>query len=584
MPENDTGLGKTAQSVLQRNGAGERTSELFLGLIKEAGEDTKTTDQFPRVQTEPLGRIQAGPPAARPASGGHRRKKRRTSTMYLITVSLWALLCVPMVWSVRPSVERAFHENAALGAAVIFTAVFVALFWLNGWKDLIYPIAYRVTPWRQQYVPRRADVSMPLVGLLYVTCNDFSEEALSISMQQGYPNCQTFILDDSYKPGYREQVDSYAQAREIPVIRRADRQGFKGGNLNNFLDTEDGRRLEYFVIVDSDEVLPPEFVTRALDYFAADPSVGILQANHIATRNRTKFMRTFAPGVDAHWPAYQLVKARAGFLSFLGHGAMISRDAYLAGGGFPEIVAEDIGFSLDLLRVGLRVEFAMDIVCEEEFPPDYAAFKKRHRKWTEGNMEFMRKYTRRIFFAREFKWYERLDIILFTYSLPLTGIFSLYVLVNAILFPSLGFSIRFPLWMLIPTVISLVAPMLNDVLTWSGAPKRKLLSYLAHSVILFGSMYFTSLFTSLRTMFRSSVFNVTPKTSQRMSLGSALRLNARELIAGTVLAVIVEAAAGSILPVILLLIPAVFSVYLTVMNDGDTMENPDGRHILKEDK
>src|SRR6202034_3644777 len=100
--------------------------------------------------------------------------------------------------------------------------------------------------------------------------------------------------------------------------------------------------------------------------YLEDPEIGIVQANHIATRNRTTFMKKFSPGVDSHWPAYQQVKDHAGFLSLLGHGAMVKMEAYRAAGGFPHIVAEDIGLAIDMLRVGYRVAFAQDIVCEEE--------------------------------------------------------------------------------------------------------------------------------------------------------------------------------------------------------------------------
>jgi len=485
-----------------------------------------------------------------------------------------------MIQAVFPVVQAAFRRNSALGMVVIFTTVFIAYFWLNGMKDVIYPLAYRIMPWKRQSVPRRTGTGTPLVGLLYVTCNDFSAESLSASIRQDYANYEVVILDDSSQPEYLGQVDDYARLHGIPVIRRPDRRGFKAGNLNNYLRSVDGQRLDYFGIVDSDEVLPPDFITRALDYFA-DPDIGIVQGNHIATRNRTTFMQTFAPGVDAHWPAYQLTKAHAGFLSLLGHGAMISREVYLAAGGFPEIVAEDIGFAIDGQLGGYRTAFAPDITCEEEFPPDYAAFRKRHRKWTEGNMEFIRTYTGRILFSRTLKWYEKLDIILFTYSLPLTGVFSVYILANAVLFPLLHFNNQYPLWMLAPTVIFLFAPMLNDILTWSRAPKRRLLSYLLHSVALFGSMYFTTLFASLRTTLGGSVFHVTPKKSGKVSFSSAVRQNRAELIAGGVLATIVELASGSVLPIILILMPCIFGVYLSVMNAGDeSYGDHTGRHLL----
>lgn len=517
----------------------------------------------------------------RPYTGQHRTdaaEHRRRSRMYMCIVAGWLVLCIGLARAVYPVITDAFHRNAAIGAATVLVMVFIAYFWLNGIKDVVYPIVYRMTPWRRQSAPLSSRYRGALVGLLYVTYNDFSVDALTRSLQQDHAYCRPVILDDSSDPAYRAQIDVYAAAHGVEVVRRAGRKGYKAGNLNHYLNSEAGRELDYFVIIDSDEILPAGFVTRALDYFAANARAGIVQANHIATRNRTTFMRTFAPGVDAHWPAYQTVKTHAGFLSLLGHGAMVSLESYQAAGGFPEIVAEDLGFSIEAAAVGWTTVFAGDITCEEEFPPDYAAFKKRHRKWTEGNMEFLRRYSKRILLTRTLPWYQRMDIVLFTYGLPLTGLFSIFVIANAVVFPMLGFAIRFPLWMIVPTVAFLFAPMINDVLTWRAAPKRELVTYLLQSVALFGSMYFVSLFASLRTMTRSSVFHVTPKNAGSSDFTSAVRENSSELAAAGILTIAVELTAGSILPVMLLVVPTIFSVYLSVLNHGDT--STDQRHIL----
>ena len=501
--------------------------------------------------------------------------------MYAVILGIWALVSAWTAKDLYPDIQAGFARNSITGVICVFDVLFILYFFLNGVKDVVYPLAYRLAPWRGQLPPPRQGTDKPLVALLYVTCNDFSGEALDQSVIQDYPNYDVVILDDSSKPAYIEQVARYAELHRIPVVRRPDRKGFKAGNLNNFL-RRGGAHYDFFVIVDSDEILPANFVTRCLDYFADSPQTGGVQANHIATRNRTAFMATFAPGVDSHFPAYQLVKARAGFLSLLGHGAMISRECYLAAGGFPEIVAEDLGFSIDALsKGGYRFDFAPDITCEEEFPPDYLAFRKRHGRWTAGNMEFMRKYTRTIAFRPGLSWYDRLDIILFAYGLPLAGVFSLYVAVNAIFFPLAGFRFIYPLWMLAPTVICLIAPMLNDMITWRKAAKGRLAVYLAHSVLLFGSMFFVSLAVSVRTMFTGSVFHVTPKKAKRVGLKTALRANLPQIAAAAVLVTAVSLAAGSALPVILLAVPVIFTPYMTVMNARRSRKTPGhGRHML----
>lgn len=544
--------------------------------------DDATIPDIPLTTADEEELLSWEPPAKTVKSRRAAARRNGSSLLYAIILASWLVLCTFLVIAVLPVAKAAFARGDLIGITLLLTVAFIMYFWFNGLKDVAYPIAYRIMrhrlpqsgAWRQP---------PPSVALLYVTCNDFSPESLSASVRQDYPGCTPVILDDSTRPAYREAVDAYAREHGIQVVRRPDRKGFKAGNINNYLRGE-GQHFGFFVIIDSDEIIPPGFVRRCLDYFADDPCVGIVQANHVATRNRTTFMRTFAPGVDAHWPAYQAVKARYGFMSLLGHGAMISRDAYEAAGGFPHIVAEDIGLAIQARLTGYRTAFAQDVTCEEEFPPDYAAFEKRHRKWTEGNMEFIRTFTPVILFSRGLAWYEKLDIVLFTFSLPLTGVFSLYVLANAVFFPLAGFAYHYPLWMLAPTVMFLLAPMMNDALTFARRPKARLLSYLAHSVVLFGSMYFTSLVASLRTVFGGSMFHVTPKKARPADAVAALRQNGAKLIAAAVLGTAVTIASGSLLPVILILVPAIFGTYLSVMNAGDPADaDGNDKHILLEE-
>jgi cellulose synthase/poly-beta-1,6-N-acetylglucosamine synthase-like glycosyltransferase len=308
-------------------------------------------------------------------------------------------------------------------------------------------------------------------------------------------------------------------------------------------------------------------VSRSLDYFAHYGNAGIVQANHVATRNRNAFMRMFSIGVDSHWIAYQTVKDRHGFLSLLGHGAMVSRTCYDAAGGFPHVVAEDLCFSIAARDAGFLTVFAPDVVCEEEYPVDYLAFKKRHSKWTQGNMEFIKRYTGVILRSR-MTWFEKLDIVLFTYNLPLTAVFSLYVVLHVIALPLLGHEIVFPLWMLLPTAVFLLAPMLNDlVFHWRSMPKLRLLWYTLHTVLLYGSMLFISIRSSLTSAFGKSVFLVTPKEDQRVSVRQALVANRNEIVFGLALTAVSLVLVGSVLPVLFIAVPAVFCAYLALKHN-----------------
>jgi cellulose synthase/poly-beta-1,6-N-acetylglucosamine synthase-like glycosyltransferase len=486
----------------------------------------------------------------------------KSPRVYLIILGVWTALAVPLAATAAAQVRTA---GPTLAVLAVTSAVFIAYFWLNGTKDIVYTLYYHlVASRRPAEVPRRPAGAEPRVVLVYCTCNDFSADSLLRCMRQEYRNAEVVILDDSKKPEFLAAVDAFAAEHGVRVVRRPDRAGFKAGNLNNYLRTAE---FDYFVILDSDEIIPPDYVDRSLDYFAASPDAGIVQANHVATRNRNGFMRMFAIGVDSHWIAYQTVKDRHGFLSLLGHGAMVSRECYQAADGFPHVVAEDLCFSIAARNAGFYTVFAPDVVCEEEYPVDYLAFKKRHSKWTQGNMEFIKRYTGVIARAR-MSWFEKLDIVLFTYNLPLTAVFSVYVAIHVIVLPLLGQRIEYPLWMLAPTLAFLLAPMLNDIIFhWRRMPRLRLAWYLLHTVLLYGSMLYISFRASVTSAFGKSVFVVTPKEDTRTSWRQALVANRHEIAFGTLLLATSVLLTGSPLPVLLIAVPAICCSYLAVKHN-----------------
>ena len=203
------------------------------------------------------------------------------------------------------------------------------------------------------------------VILVYCTCNDFDENSLLKSMKQDYKNFKTVILDDSNDENYKKLIDEFSAKNNVEVVRRDNRIGFKAGNINNYLMKEEVKNsYDYVVILDSDEILPTNYIKQALKYFYKYDNIGIVQANHISTRNRNFFMRTFHIGVNSHWPTYQTMKHFYGFSTMLGHGAMIKRDCYLKAGGFPNLVAEDLCLSIEARDKYYFVAFAPNIICE----------------------------------------------------------------------------------------------------------------------------------------------------------------------------------------------------------------------------
>ena len=516
------------------------------------------------------------------------REERRTGeamkkspALYITMLCIWTVLTIFLWVNFLPKIVNVpFFENRRVGLAVEIAArillflngVFISYFWLNGVKDFIYVIWYylfREKLYKRYYEVIDTDVSSARdkILLAYCTCNDFDGQSLEKSMRQTYPYFDVVILDDSTQEEYKERVNEFALRHGIKVVRRKDREGFKAGNINHYFQSAEckAKGYDYYVILDSDEILPADYLYESLKYFYAYDNVGIVQANHVSDRNRNFFMKLFHVGVNSHWPTYQTMKHFYGFSTMLGHGAMIKRDCYEKTGGFPPLVAEDLCLSIEARGSGYFVAFAPNIVCREEYPIDYVAFKKRHSKWTQGNLEFIKKYTGRISRSK-MKWYEKMDIALFTYNLPLTAVFAFFIFLNLTFAPVLGIDLGsvYAIWMLVPTVIFFFSPMLNDFITWAFRlnPLRTLV-YTVSVVMLYGSMLTTSLISATMGIFgKKARFIVTPKSSKKIGLGFALKFQWKEIALSTVLLVLSLIFQRGILPVALIVFTGYSSILL----------------------
>lgn len=506
---------------------------------------------------------------------------RKSPALYITMLVIWTVLTVflwinfiPKIVDVPFRAGRAISLGVQIGSRILLTlnGIFISYFWLNGVKDFLYVIWYYI--FRKKMLKRYHDVidtdvsgATDKVLMAYCTCNDFDGRSLEESMKQTYPHVTTVILDDSTLEEYKNAVDEFAQKHGIKVVRRTDRKGFKAGNINHYFMSEECKNAGYgyYVILDSDEILPPDYVAESLKFFYARKNVGIVQANHISDRNRNFFMKLFHVGVNSHWPTYQTMKHFYGFSTMLGHGAMLKRDCYEKAGGFPPLVAEDLCLSIEARGAGYYVAFAPNIVCREEYPIDYVAFKKRHSKWTQGNLEFIKKYSGRI--ARsKMKWFEKMDIVLFTYNLPLTAVFAFFIFANLMIAPLLHIELgaAYAAWMIIPTIIFFFSPMLNDFITWAFRlnPLRTLV-YTASVVMLYGSMLTTSLISATMGIFgKKARFIVTPKSSQKITPWFALRFQWKEIVFSTVLLIISLLFQKAVWPVFLIVVTGYSSIIL----------------------
>ena len=115
-----------------------------------------------------------------------------------------------------------------------------------------------------------------------------------------------------------------------------------------------------------------------------------------------------------------------------------------------------------------------------------------------------------------------------------------------------------------PTVIFFFSPTFNDIFTWLFRLNFfHFLFYFCATIILYGSMFTTSLVSAVLGVFgKKAKFIVTPKTTQKMTLGMALKIQSKEIIFSTLLLAIALIFTHSVLPVIIMVATGYLSLFL----------------------
>lgn len=488
----------------------------------------------------------------------------KSPKVYAAIFCVWAI-CVAVLWVFCGSIvyhifaEREFTASRIITAILLaVNAVMLSYMWLGSVKDFMFSFLYLLfgKKLRKRYeeiirTPLPAG-KQPKFLLLYCTCNDFNEDALAACMQQEYQNFETVILDDSSKEEYKRRIDEFAKISGAKVVRRKDRVGFKAGNLNAYLK---GRTdYDYFVVLDSDERIPKNYIQEVLRYYAYAKDVGVVQAAHKATKGNNLFQRLMGLSVKSNGKICQVMKNFYGSNALIGHGMTISRACYEATRGFPLVVAEDISFAVDVKNSGYRVLYAPNILCEEEFPINYLCLKKRQAKWVQGNVEFMRKYNRSITDSK-MTWYEKVDVKLSHYNLPIIPMLSFFIIINTIIMGFLGFDVgRYSIIVVGLMLLFLISPLIPDFFVHGKKGNIfRLLGYAVLNFVVYASLVPMMIGTVILALFgKKAKFIVTPKEETKLTVKDAIKGSYDSILFAFVVGVLTYITYFSLAPTILI--------------------------------
>lgn len=366
------------------------------------------------------------------------------------------------------------------------------------------------------------------VALLYCTIGDLDLRGLRASMAQTVP-VRTVLLDDSTDPEDRARVDAAAALLGCEVLRRETRAGYKAGNLNSAIATL-GDTVDAVVILDTDTVLPPDFVEHGLRRLHDDPTIGVVQAR-VRAVGGSVFARAFGGLLGSHLSLTLLARDRLEGGTFHGRGAMVRMATWRAAGGIPELVMEDLAFTVAAWHAGYRVVAAPKLLVHEDYPVDAAALRVQQRKYVEGAIEFVRTQTARLRTA-PVPISARLDLWLTAAMVPAAAVAGPLLLVGALLLATATTTAAgLPPWLAVGAGLGAVAPVLPEALRLLRArhPLRAA-GLLAATPALYSSMLVPMLAGIWRATRGAAHFAVTPKRPAEIGRGGAVRAAVPELL------------------------------------------------------
>jgi len=349
--------------------------------------------------------------------------------MYLIILGVWLVSLVLL--AINAASTYGTPESAGLWILVVLTAICLAIFWFYALYH------YGLVVFRQTgkikhrvKVEERGEAGFPHIALLYTTVDDFRYDAALSCVNQNYPNFHVFIVDVSQGQQGRDQVDEFHKEfpQKTTIVRREKLEGFKARSLNLALANQ-AKGYEFFALCDADGILAKDFLQKTSFYIQQDKLIGFVQANHDSgSSTRNAFTEHFLSETQIRWEHNNVPRNHYGFPLMLGHGVLVRTEAYSKAGGFPEVVAEDVAFTIALRDAGYTGFFAEDIVCSEGVPENLGQLRKRTYRMTMADTETFAQHTVPFIKSASASFAEKWDIIAHTLRRTATSLFLPYLL------------------------------------------------------------------------------------------------------------------------------------------------------------
>lgn len=185
--------------------------------------------------------------------------------------------------------------------------------------------------------------------------------------------------------------DGQERGLRIEQLRRADRAGYKSGNLAHGLTHAKG---EFIAIFDADFIPEAGWLRQAMGHFMQPGSDGLgLVQTRWGHLNGHKSALTYAQMLSVDdFTIAQTTRQRLGLWSSFYGSAGLWRRACIedAGGWSAATLTEDLDLAYRAQLGGWRIAYEDSLLVSAELPETMLAYKQQQFRWARGNMQVMR--------------------------------------------------------------------------------------------------------------------------------------------------------------------------------------------------
>jgi len=320
-----------------------------------------------------------------------------------------------------------------LQAAIAVSLVYVAYLALRGYQAM--RTARRASaggerPWVTLMVAARNEAPVIATTLAGLVSQDYADES--------GPRFDVLLVDD----GSTDDTGALASraAAEHPdrlrVVRREPGDGprMKAAALSH---AHPQARGEVIGVVDADASVAPDFVSRVMEAWRADPGAVAIQAQRRA-HNRDEGWFAAAQDEELLMDMASQCGRRAtdGTAELRGNGMFVRRNALERVGGWnPAALTEDLELSTRLVAAGERIALASAAEVGEEAVTTLPALWRQRLRWAEGSIRRLIELGPGLLRAEGVPLSRKLDFLAFTGEFVIPPLFVTTVVASLLTIP-----------------------------------------------------------------------------------------------------------------------------------------------------